>query len=137
MDVDHDKLVALAGFRAALRRFLAFSEEATIEAGITSQQYQALLAIGAAKGAALTLGALAQELLLKANAAVQLVDRLAAQDLVTRTRDEGDRRSVRIALTPKGRALLVKLAGLHLDQLSRRKKQFADILRRLKQTQAD
>jgi len=135
MDVDQDKLEALAGFRSALRRFLAFSEEATSLAGVTPQQYQALLAVGAARS--LNVGVFARELLLKQNAAVQLIDRLAAQGLVERVRDADDRRSVQIALTPKGRALLIRLAGLHLDQLARRKKQFADILRRLKRTQAE
>jgi len=135
MDVDQDKLEALAGFRSALRRFLAFSEEATSLAGVTPQQYQALLAVGAA--GSLNVGVFARELLLKQNAAVQLIDRLAAQGLVERVPDADDRRSVQIALTPKGRALLIRLAGLHLDQLARRKKQFADILRRLKRTQAE
>ena len=135
MDVDQDKLEALAGFRSALRRFLAFSEEATSLAGVTPQQYQALLAVGAARS--LNVGVFARELLLKQNAAVQLIDRLAAQGLVERVPDADDRRSVQIALTPKGRALLIRLAGLHLDQLARRKKQFADILRRLKRTQAE
>jgi hypothetical protein len=36
----------------------------------------------------------------------------------------------------KGRALLVKLVADHLDQLRKREKQFADILRRLRQTRA-
>ena len=35
----------LAAFRYALRRFIRFSEEAAQAAGVTAQQYQALLAI--------------------------------------------------------------------------------------------
>jgi hypothetical protein len=40
-------------------------------------------------------------------------------------------------LTPQGRLLVAKLASVHLDQLAKRKKQFADILRRLKQMPTD
>ena len=135
MDTDWDKIRALAEFRSGLRKFLAFSEEAVARAGITGLQYQALLAIKAAEKP-VSPGALAKELLLRANAAVQMVDRMAAMDLVARTPARDDRRSVHLALTEKGDALLMTLARLHLDQLAKRKKQFADILRQLKQTQA-
>jgi DNA-binding MarR family transcriptional regulator len=137
MDVDQDKIRALAGFRSALRKFMAFSEEATSGAGITTQQYQAMLAIAAEPHGTMPVGELAQEMLLKPNATVQLVDRLSALGLVERGRSQADRRSVRVSLSSEGRALLMKLAAVHLDQLARRKKQFADILRRLKQTQSD
>ena len=136
MDIDQDKIRALAGFRSALRKFMAFSDEATSGAGITTQQYQALLAIAATPNGAMPLGDLAQEMLLKPNAAVQLVDRLSALGLVERGRCDADRRSVRVSLSGEGRTLLMKLASVHLDQLAKRKKQFADILRRLKETQS-
>ena len=135
--MDHEKIRALAGFRAALRRFLAFSEEAAGSAGVTALQYQAMLAIKACGADAMPLGDLARELLLRSNAAVQMVDRLAAIGLVQRVPSTVDRRSVNIALTEKGEALVLKLVTLHLDQLAKRKKQFADLLRQLKQTQAD
>ena len=134
MDLDPEKIRALAGFRSALRRFLAFSEDAVSEAGITSLQYQALLAIKAADGR-IALGVLTREMLLKANAAVQMVDRLAAGGLVERSQAPGDRRAVDISLTEKGDGLATRLIAQHLDQLAKRKKQFADILRQLKQTQ--
>ncbi len=133
MDVDQEKIRALAGFRSALRKFMAFSEEATSGAGITSQQYQAMLAIAAATGGTMPLGELAQEMLLKPNAMVQLIDRLSVLGLVERGRSQADRRSVGVSLSNEGRALLLQLAAVHLDQLGKRKKQFADILRRLKE----
>jgi DNA-binding MarR family transcriptional regulator len=132
-EIDQDKIRALAGFRGALRRFLAFSEEAVSDAGVTSLQYQALLAIKAADGR-MTPGDLARELLLKANAGVQMVDRLETMDLVARSPSPDDRRSVIVALTAKGDALTVGLVGVHLDNLARRRKQFAEILRQLKRT---
>jgi DNA-binding MarR family transcriptional regulator len=135
MIADREKIQALAEFRSGLRRFLAFSEEATRDAGITSQQYQAMLAINSSPDGTMTLSDLAREMLLRSNGAVQLADRLAAQGLVCRTRSESDRRSVRVSLTAKGEAVLVRLAMLHLDQLGKRKKQFAGILRQLKRTQ--
>jgi DNA-binding MarR family transcriptional regulator len=135
MQVDQDKIRALAGFRSALRRFLAFSEAAASEAGITAQQYQAMLAVAAHEGA-MPQGELAQEMLLKPNATVQLVDRLAAGGLVERERSDADRRAVRVSLTDAGRVLLFKLVADHLDQLKKREKQFADVLRRLRQTRA-
>lgn len=134
MDADQEKIRALAGFRSALRRFLAFSEDAAREAGVTTLQYQALLAIKAADGR-MALGELSRELLLKANAAVQMVDRLAAMDLVSRSPSPDDRRAVNVSLTEKGDALTIRLVALHLRQLAKRKKQFADILRQLRQTQ--
>ena len=52
---------ALAEFRYALRKFLAFSESAAKEVGLTSQQHQALLALkGFAQGGSLSVGDLAE-----------------------------------------------------------------------------
>jgi hypothetical protein len=42
---------------------------------------------------------------------------------------------VDVSLTEKGDALAVRMVAMHLNQLAKRKKQFADILRQLKQTQ--
>jgi DNA-binding MarR family transcriptional regulator len=52
--------------------------------------------------------------------------------LVRRQRRDSDRRLVQVTLTDSGNALLLRLAALHLGQLSIRKKQLADILRQLK-----
>ena len=133
MNIDQDTIRALAGFRSALRRFLTYSEEATSGTGVTSQQYQTLLAIGAAEEGGVALGDLAQEMLLKPNATVQLVDRLSAMGLVERERSDANRRNVHVSLSAEGRALLGRLVAAHLDQLAKRRKQFADIVRRLKQ----
>ena len=43
--IDPNVYDGLAAFRLALRRFMAFSEAATAAAGVTAQQYQALLVI--------------------------------------------------------------------------------------------
>lgn len=132
MRIDQKQIQALAGFRNALRRFLAFSEEVTRSEGLTAQQYQAMLAIKAAPHGLLSIGELGAELLLRPNAAVQLVDRLSTQGLVQRQRSESSRRVVNITLTEVGDTLLLRLAALHVEQLSKRRKQLADIVRQLK-----
>jgi DNA-binding MarR family transcriptional regulator len=132
MSASQRQIEALAAFRHALRRFLAFSEEATGAAGITAQQYQALIAIKARPRGAMRLGQLADEMLLKKHGAVQLVDRMEAAKLVERRAAKADARVVNVLLTEKGERIVQTLAALHLDQLARRKKQFADILRQMK-----
>ena len=132
MAVSQKQIEALAAFRNALRRFLAFSEEATGAAGVTAQQYQALVAIKARPRGTMRLGALADEMLLKKHGAVQLVDRMEAARLVERRTAKTDARVVNIVLTEKGERLVQSLAALHLEQLSRRRKQLADILRQMK-----
>jgi len=108
----------LAAFRAALRRFQHFSEEEARGAGLTPQQHQAMLAVRGA-GEAMTVGGLAEQLQVRHHSAVGLVDRLAAQDLVERVRGDGDRREVRLALTPRGEEILASLAATHRAELRR------------------
>jgi DNA-binding MarR family transcriptional regulator len=133
MQIEPQKIRALAGFRSALRRFLAFSEEATRAAGVTAQQYQAMLALKAYAKSEMPISELADELLLKPNSAAQLVDRLVAAGLVERKPSASDKRAVAVALTAAGDVLLMRLVAAHLEQLAKRKKQLADILRQLRQ----
>ena len=109
---------ALALFRGALRRFLNFSGEAAVAAGLEPQQYQALLALRGASGTdAMTVGELAEELQIRPHSAVGLVTRLERQELVTRERGSADRRQVFVKLTPRGQDLLAGLAAAHKDEL--------------------
>jgi DNA-binding MarR family transcriptional regulator len=121
----------LAGFRRELRKFLAFSEAVLQSAGITSQQYQAMLAIGASDAAAMSMKELARELLLKPNGAVQLIDRLEGLGLVSRAGSEGDRRQVQLTLTPDGEARVRTLARQHRAELIRHKQLLVESLERL------
>lgn len=132
MEIDQEQIRALAGFRSALRRFLVFSEEATRKEGVTPQQYQAILAIKARPTGSVSIGELGEELLLKSNAAAQLVDRLVKTGLVKRQNSDASVRLVLVQLTEGGESVLLRLAALHLEQLSKRKKQWADIVRQLK-----
>ena len=110
----------LAAFRLAFRKFQVFSEQAAEAQGLTSQQYQALLAIKAHDGPEpFTVTVLSQWLLIKHNSAVGLVDRIAQLGLVARRPSEHDRRSVVVDLTPAGRRVLNRLAILHRRELQR------------------
>jgi DNA-binding MarR family transcriptional regulator len=111
---------ALAAFRHVLRRFLVFSEAAAAAEGIPAQQHQALLAIaGHPDGDKITIGALADALMVKHNTAVELSDRLAAAGLITRLHAPEDRRRILLSLTPKAEAALTRLSAAHLTQLRR------------------
>jgi DNA-binding MarR family transcriptional regulator len=123
----------LAGFRLALRRFLAFSESTTRQAGVTPGQYQALLVIKTHPTGAIVIRELAEQMLLQHNGAVQLVDRLVQAGLALRSNSTIDRRSVLVRLTPKGGALLARLASVHRRELLRHEPLLAESLRRLRQ----
>src|SRR5919106_6259672 len=81
----------LAAFRYALRSFLRFSESAAQEMGLTAQHYQAMLALRASPARRLTINDLAQQLLIRHNSAVGLVDRLSRHKLAARQPSPLDR----------------------------------------------
>ena len=111
---------ALARFRAAIRRYLRFSEETVRQHGVTPQQYQLLLALKGFPGREwATVRELAERLQLRHHSVVELVTRAQGQDLVSREPDPDDRRAVRVTLTARGDALLGRLAALHRDELRR------------------
>ena len=110
---------ALARFRYQLRTFLAFSEAAAQDAGLTPQQHQALLAIkGLAGPEGASVGDIAGFLLIRHHTAVELVDRMAKLKLIGRQADPEDARRVLVKLTAKGEQKLRSLSRIHLDELS-------------------
>jgi DNA-binding MarR family transcriptional regulator len=125
----------LAAFRFALRSFLRFSEDAAAGVGLTGQHYQALLVVRACPDdRRLTINDLAQQLLIKHNSAVELVDRLSRQGLLVREPSVADRRKVELQLTSRGRDVLADLAAMHQQELQRvgpmLKRFFAELSRR-------
>lgn len=126
----------LAGFRLAMRRFLAFSEAALADAEITSQQYQAMLVVKTAAAGRLKIRQLAEQMLMQHNGAVQLVDRLSAAGFVQRIPSEHDKRSVHIVLTSKGEQILQTLARVHVGGLLANEPLLADSLARLRNISA-
>ena len=110
----------LAAFRRALRGFLRFSETAAEEAGLTTQHYQAMLVLRACPdGERISINDLAQDLFIKHNSAVGLVDRLEAAGFISREPSASDRRKVELHLTGSGRRVLAKLAAMHRRELQR------------------
>jgi DNA-binding MarR family transcriptional regulator len=129
--LDRQRYLGLAHFRYALRRFFAASERISAQVGITSPQYQAMLAIGVAS-APLTMKDLAEELLLQPHTAVQMVDRLQRLDLVERRASPSDGRSVLLVLTAKGEDVAEALASQHLEDLLKQEPILSEALQRLK-----
>jgi DNA-binding MarR family transcriptional regulator len=137
MTLDLEHYQGLAGFRLALRRFLAASEAISRRGGVTQQQYQVMLAVKTWPSEAMTMKDLAEQLLLTHHAAVQLVDRMTKAGLVARTPSPTDRRSVLLALTPAGLALVDALASQHLEEMLRQEPLLARSLRQLRKIGAE
>jgi len=132
MKLDTHEYEQLAAFRYALRSFMRFSEAEAEKRGLTAQHYQALLALRACtEGNRLTINDLAQQLLIRHNSAVGLVDRLTKQRLVTREPSPQDGRKVYLRLTAKGDRILEKLAGIHREELQRIGQQLEKLLRQI------
>jgi DNA-binding MarR family transcriptional regulator len=115
-----EEYARLAAFRLALRTFLHFSEEAAAQAGLTGQHYQALLVLRACPAdQSFTINDLAQQLFLKHNSTVALVDRLEADGLLVRIPSSVDRRKVELRITAHGSRVLARLAQRHRAKLQR------------------
>ncbi len=131
--IDPSVYEGLAAFRLALRRFLAFSEAATGAAGVTAQQYQALLVIKTHPAGTIMIRDFADQMLLQHHGAVQMIDRLVAGGHVQRSHSPTDGRSVLVSLTAKGAALLERLASQHVKELLEQEPLLAESLKRLRQ----
>jgi len=110
---------ALAGFRRALRQVMADSENICAGLGLTTQRFQALLAIRAFPAQAMSVGDLAEELVLKHHSAVELAGRLEQAGLVARKGDPQDKRRVLLTLTALGAERLTDLARAHSLELGK------------------
>jgi DNA-binding MarR family transcriptional regulator len=125
-----EDFAALARFRHTLRQLLAFSESAAADMGMTMQWYQALLVIKTrGAGRPVSVGELAEELLIKDHSAAELVSRLADAKLVRRRIDPADRRRSLLQMTPLADRRLAKLAAVHLARLREDRESFLNLLR--------
>lgn len=110
---------ALGDFRRAVREFLAFSEQGAADRGLTSQQHQALLAVRAHTGPEpISIGELAQCLMIRPHSAAGLVGRMEDAGLLERIESLADRRRVLLGLTPNGARLLSEISVRNVAQLS-------------------
>jgi DNA-binding MarR family transcriptional regulator len=118
----------LATFRAALRRFVHFSEEAARAAGLSPQQHQLLVAIRGHVGSEPpTIGELAEALQIRHNSTVELVNRMVERGLVRREPSTVDNRRVHVLITADGDAILRSLTSSHRQE----HRQLAAVLRQL------
>jgi DNA-binding MarR family transcriptional regulator len=123
----------MGAFRSALRRFLAFSEAKALEAGLTAQQHQALLAIKTHIGREpMTIGELADSLIIKNHSAVGLVSRLVDRGLVVREPSSLDRRRVVLRNTPMAEKLVEAVTRQNLLELGSSAVVIKDLLSTLK-----
>ncbi len=126
--VTEEDLLSLALFRRSLRAFLAFSENACADLDMTMQWYQALLTIKTFKSsAAISIGELAEELMIKNHSATELVNRLENAGLIIKTPDKDDKRKSLILITKIGNRKLNKLASIHLFRLRKEKNIFMNL----------
>jgi DNA-binding MarR family transcriptional regulator len=126
----------LAEFRYQLRKFLAFSETAAQESGLTPQQHQALLAIkGFSNSEPISVGDLARFLLIRHHTAVELMDRMTKLGLLSRVVDADDGRRVLVKLTGKGEQKLRTLSKIHFEELRSASPALARILKSFQRAQ--
>lgn len=117
-DLSEEDYEALANLRHTLRRFMDFSASAALEAGLPAQQHQALLAIkGHRAPDPMTVGLLAERLIIAPHTATELVGRLEAAGYVSRRPDPNDRRRQTLMLTDQAEAVLKQLTTIHLKEI--------------------
>jgi DNA-binding MarR family transcriptional regulator len=129
-----DDYKALANFRYAMRRFLSFSKRVLAsEAQLTTEQYEALLALKAFSGpAGVTISDLSERLQVRHHSAVSLVDKLEALHFVRREQRAADRRRVFVRLTAAGSRVLARVAVLHRREMRIRSPEMIEALLRLR-----
>lgn len=116
--LDERDYQALARFRAGLRRFLAFSEQAARAEGITPAHHQLLLAVRGHAGDGLpSISDLAEALQRRQHSVVELVDRAESHGLVTTEPDAEDMRRRLVALTPEAERIIERLSDIHRREL--------------------
>jgi DNA-binding MarR family transcriptional regulator len=129
-----DDYEALATFRYAMRKFLRFSRRVlAVEADLTTEKYEALLALKAyGRASGLTITDLSERLQVRHHTAVSLVDNLEAAGLVRRQQGTGDRRRVYVKMTTAGSRVLAKVAVIHRREMRVRSPEMIEALLRLR-----
>jgi DNA-binding MarR family transcriptional regulator len=84
---------------------------------ITGPQLGCLLAVK--ESGPLTSGSVARKIYLSPSTVVGIIDRLEKKGLVTRTRDNRDRRQVYVTITPKGEGLIADTPALMQETLAK------------------
>jgi DNA-binding MarR family transcriptional regulator len=104
MTIDTSRVIEVAEFREALRRFLRQSERAARASGLTPQRYLLLLMVKGARDGSeqSTVTELADRLQLAQSTVTELVSRAEEAGLVVREQSQSDARVAHLRLTPEG-----------------------------------
>jgi len=122
-------VVAVAEFRAALRRFMRVSERNARAAGLTPQRYLLLLMIkGAPDGSQQsTVTELSERLQLAQSTVTELVGRAEESGLVERERSSDDGRIAHLRLTAEGERRLADSFTSNAAERSALREAFANL----------
>jgi DNA-binding MarR family transcriptional regulator len=104
MSVETSRVIEVADFREALRRFLRQSERIARQSGLTPQRHLLLLMIKGARDGSeqSTVTELADRLQLAQSTVTELVSRAEEAGLVEREQSQSDARVAHLRLTPEG-----------------------------------
>lgn len=96
-----------------------FARTITCRAGMPAPRFELLLRLARTPGEQLTMSELAEQLGVTSGGATRLVDKVAADDLVTRRACSEDRRVSHVGLTETGREVLGEVLAWHRADLAR------------------
>ncbi len=119
MSLETSRVIEVAEFREALRRFLRQSERVARQSGLTPQRHLLLLMIKGARDGSeqSTVTELADRLQLAQSTVTELVSRAEEAGLVERTQSQTDARVAHLRLTPEGeRRLERSFTGLMTER---------------------
>jgi DNA-binding MarR family transcriptional regulator len=123
MTLDTSRVIEVAEFREALRRFLRQSERAARQSGLTPQRHLLLLMVKGARDGSeqSTVTELAERLQLAQSTVTELVSRAEEAGLIVRAQSQSDARVAYLSLTPEGeRRLELSFAALVQERASLR-----------------
>ena len=117
----HDERISLMGLliEANGRLTRVLGTELERECGLPLSFYDVLIRIGRSPAGRLTMSELGGQILLTSGGVTRLVDRMVENGLVERQNCPTDRRTVYVALTPKGTEKLTETTTVHLEGLER------------------
>src|SRR5919206_4470398 len=110
MTVDVSRVIEVADFREALRRFLRQSERVARHSGLTPQRHLLLLMIKGARDGSQrsTVTELAERLQLAQSTVTELVSRAEETGLIEREQSQSDARVAHLRLTEEGERRLMQ-----------------------------
>ena len=119
MSIETSRVIEVADFREALRRFLRQSERIARQSGLTPQRHLLLMMIKGARDGSeqSTVTELAERLQLAQSTVTELVSRAEEAGLVEREQSQSDARVAHLRLTPEGeRRLELSFTALAIER---------------------